>query len=290
LKFGIVLPNYGETLSVNSLRTVALEAEKLEYDSIWSTDHILMQKNSGTPYERIYDCIATLAYLAPLTSRVKLGISSLIIAMRNPLVVAKQLAAVDAFSGGRVLLAIGAGWNEKEFGYLGSDFHTRGKRVNESIKLIRTLWRGDTKFEGKYTHFENAVFEPKPTSDKIAIWIGGGSRAAMKRAADLGDAWHPNAAPMEKFRKMIAEFRQLSPKKDICVRIGLDTKATQSEYLGPQGDRRILLSGNMSENKEILGELEKLGVSYAVLSPNASGKIQLEDQLQTMRLFAREMR
>ncbi len=220
----------------------------------------------------------------------KLGISYLIIAMRNPLIVAKQLAAVDAFSEGRVLLAIGAGWNEKEFGYLGSDFHTRGKRVNESIKLMRALWRGDTKFEGKYTHFENAVFEPKPASDKISIWVGGGSRAAMKRAADLGDAWHPNAAPMEKFRKMVAEFTQLSPKKDICVRIGLDMKATQSEYLGPQGDRRILLSGNMSENKEILGELEKLGVSYAVVSPNASGKIRLEDQLETMRLFAREIR
>ena len=74
LKFGVCVPNYGETLSVDSLRTLALEAEKLEYDSVWTTDHILMPENSGTPYERIYDSIATLAYLAPQTSKVKLGI------------------------------------------------------------------------------------------------------------------------------------------------------------------------------------------------------------------------
>ncbi|MGA2874151.1 MAG: TIGR03619 family F420-dependent LLM class oxidoreductase [Nitrososphaerales archaeon] len=290
MKFGVCVPNYGETISVDSLRKLALEAEKLEYDSLWTTDHILMPKNSGTPYERIYDSIATLAYLAPQTRKVKLGISSLIIAMRNPLVVAKQLATIDAFSKGRVLLAIGAGWNEKEFGYLGSDFHTRGKRVNESIKLIRALWKGDTKFEGKEINFENAVFEPKPLSDHLTIWIGGTSRAAMKRAADIGDAWHPNAAPLEKFRAMVSEFRQISPNKEICIRIGLDTKASQSEYIGPQKDRRILLSGNMRENKELIGEFEKLGVSCAVLVPNALGKQEIDSQLESIRAFAKGIR
>jgi hypothetical protein len=186
-----------------------------------------------------------------------------------------------------VLLAIGAGWNEKEFGYLGSDFHTRGKRVNESIKLIRALWKGDTKFEGKEINFENVVFEPKPASDHLTIWIGGTSRAAMKRAASLGDAWHPNAAPLEKFRAMVSEFRQVSPNKEICIRIGLDTKASQSEYIGPQNDRRILLSRNMSENKELIGEFEKLGVSYAVLIPNALGKLQVDHQLESIRAFAK---
>jgi len=295
LKFGVCVPNYGETLSVDSLRALALEAERLEYDSVWTTDHILMPKNSGTPYERIYDSLTTLAFLAPQTTRVKLGISSLIIAMRNPVVVAKQLATIDAFSKGRLLVAIGTGWNETEFGNLGSDFHTRGKRVDESIKLIRALWRGDTKFEGRALaqKFENAVFEPKPTSDHLNIWIGGTSKAAMKRAADLGDAWHPNAAPLEQFRKMVTEFRQISPNarnKEICIRIGVDTRALQSEYIGPQGDHRILLSGNMSENKEIISEIEKLGVSYAVLVPNPSGKLQLDNQLESIRVFAKGIR
>ena len=108
MKFGVCVPNYGVTSSVESLTAVAVEAELLGYDSVWTTDHLLMPRNSGTPYERIFDSLASLAYLAPQTKKVKLGVSSLIVAMRNPVVVAKQLASIDAFSGGRVLLAIGA--------------------------------------------------------------------------------------------------------------------------------------------------------------------------------------
>ena len=137
MKFGVCIPNYGESLGVETMRSVALEAESLKYDSVWTTDHILMQQNSNTPYERIFDSITTLAYLASVTSNVKLGISSLIVAMRNPVVVAKQLATIDQLSGGRLMLAIGAGWNEPEFSFLGSDFRTRGRRVDESIRLIR---------------------------------------------------------------------------------------------------------------------------------------------------------
>ena len=293
MKFGVCIPNYGDTLSIEELKDVALEAERLGYDSVWTTDHVLMPRNSKTPYEKIVDAVVTLAYLAPQTRKVKLGISSLIIAMRNPAVVAKQLASVDAFAGGRLMLAIGAGWYAKEFSFLGSDFHTRGKRVDESIRLIRDLWAGETKkFEGKRTgiNFENAVFEHRTTS-KLTIWIGGTSRAAMKRAAELGDAWHPNAFPLETFKKLVAEFRTISPKSrdmDICVRIGLSTKATQPEYIGPQGEKRILLSANMSENRKIISELESLGVRSAVLATNADGKTMSEDQLQSLRAFAKE--
>ena len=113
MKFGVCVPNYGTTLSVNALRTMAEQAETLGYDSIWTTDHVLMPPNSETPwYETILDSIACLAYLAPLTSRVKLGISSLIMAMRNPVIVTKQLATIDQLSEGRVMLATSAGWVE----------------------------------------------------------------------------------------------------------------------------------------------------------------------------------
>ena len=164
MKFGICVPNYGESLSVEGMRAVGVEAEKLGYDSIWTTDHILMPKNSGTPYEHIFDCIASLAYLAPQTNRVKLGISSLIIGMRNPVAAAKQLASIDSFSGGRLIVAMASGWNETEFSFVGADYHRRGKKLDESIQLFRDLWRGETKFHGKAlsVNFENAVFEPRP--------------------------------------------------------------------------------------------------------------------------------
>ena len=158
MKFGVCVPNYGDTLSTEGLRTIALEAEKLGYDSVWTTDHVLIPPQSGTPYERIFDSITSLAYLAPLTTKVRLGISSLIMAMRNPVIVAKQLATIDHFSGGRVMLATSAGWSEKEFEHVGSNFHDRGTRLDESIRLIRALWNDQQpKFQGrKIPHrFEN---------------------------------------------------------------------------------------------------------------------------------------
>src|SRR4029077_4953369 len=172
MKLGVCIPNYGESSSPEALRQVALEAERAGCDSIWTTDHILMPRNSGTPYERIFDSLSTLAYLAGITKRVKLGISSLIIAMRNPVVVAKQLATIDNLSGGRVMLAIGAGWNEKEFAHLGSNFHNRGKRVDASIRVIRALWRGEKSFKSRVLglEFSDAVFEPRPIQKHLAIW------------------------------------------------------------------------------------------------------------------------
>jgi len=293
MKFGVCVPNYGESLSVEGMRAVGVEAEKLGYDSIWTTDHILMPKNSGTPYEKIFDSIASLAYLAPLTNRVKLGISSLIIAMRNPVAAAKQLASIDAFSGGRVIVAMASGWNETEFSFVGADFHRRGKKLDESIQLFRDLWRGETKFHGKTlaVNFENAVFEPRPSKSHLSILIGGVSDAAMKRAADIGDAWHPNILPPDTFRELVARFRQISPNakdKEICARIGLNTRAKDSEYIGATGEKRILISGNMTRNHELLSELETLGVSSAVLVPSPDGKISTEQQVQSIREFARE--
>lgn len=292
MKFGVCIPNYGETTSVEGLRTVALEAEKMGYDSVWTTDHILMPPQSGTPYERIFESIVSLAYLAPLTSTVRLGISALIVAMRNPVVVAKQLATIDHLSGGRVMLGLGAGWNEKEFEHLGSDFRTRGRRLDESIKLIRALWSGGVgaKFEGKKIphKFSNTMFEPRPIQDRLTIWIGGNSRAAMKRAIELGDAWHPNVLPLETFRKLVSEFRTLPGAKDkqICARIGLDLKATSSEYTTHRGDRRLILANDMSENKKVISELAKLGVTYVLVSPSAEGKTRVGDQVESLRVIS----
>jgi probable F420-dependent oxidoreductase len=291
MKFGVCVPNYGESSSIEALRNVALEAERAGCDSLWTTDHILMPRNSGTPYERIFDSINTLAYLTGITKRVKLGISSLIIAMRNPVVVAKQLATIDNLSAGRLMLAIGVGWNEKEFAHLGSNFHNRGRRVDASIRLIRALWRGETSFKSRVLglEFSDAVFEPLPIHKHLSIWIGGTSKAAMKRAATLGDAWHPNVQPLDQFAKLVSEFRESSPEaktKEICVRIGINTKAEQSEYKSPLGERRIMLSGSKAQNKQILSRLEELGVSYIVAVPSPDGKASVSNQMDAVRTLS----
>jgi alkanesulfonate monooxygenase SsuD/methylene tetrahydromethanopterin reductase-like flavin-dependent oxidoreductase (luciferase family) len=258
------------------------------------TDHILMSRNSGTPYERIFESMACMAYLAPMTERVKLGISSLIIAMRNPVVAAKQLATIDNLSSGRVMLAIGAGWNEKEFSTLGAEFHDRGKRVDESMKLIRALWSGEGRFEDGTqigVNFSDVVFEPRPVQKWLTMWIGGVSEAAMKRAITLGDAWHPNVAPLEQFEEMVAKFRSLpgGEKKDICVRIGLDPRSDKSEYIGSQGEKRIMLSGKMQENDRIIETLSSLGVKCMILATSPDGKVPVNVQLDGLRMMYRRV-
>jgi probable F420-dependent oxidoreductase len=291
MKFGVCVPNYGDSSSTEALRTVALEAERAGCDSLWTTDHILMPRNSGTPYEKMFDSVTTLSYLAATTSRAKLGVSSLVTAMRNPVVVAKQLATIDNLSGGRLMLATSAGWNEKEFAHLGSNFHNRGKRLDASIRLIRALWKGETSYKSRTLgiEFNEAVFEPRPTQKHLTIWIGGTSKAAMKRAATLGDAWHPNVQSLDQFTKLVADFREISPearRKEICVRIAINPKSEQSEYKSAQGERRMMLSGNQAQNKQTLASLEQLGVSYIVAVPSPDGKASVPDQVDGIKTLS----
>ncbi len=293
MKFGVCVPNYGETCSTETLRTVALAAEQDGYDSIWCTDHVLLPRNSNTPYERILDSITTLSYLSSVTSRVRLGISSLIMAMRNPVVVAKQLVTIDNLSNGRVMLATSAGWNEREFSHLGSSFQNRGKRLNESIRLIRALWNGSPQFESKILphNFQDAVFDPPPVQKHLSIWIGGSSRAAMKRAARFGDGWHPNVEPLDQFARLVKEFRETLPEardKEICARIGLNVKAEKSEYVSARGQRRVILSSDMTQNGRILETLEGLGVSYTILVPSLDGRATVSDQIESLKTIGEE--
>jgi len=292
MKFGVCVPNYGESSTPDALRAIALEAEHAGCDSLWTTDHVLMPRNSGTPYERIFDSVTTLSHLAAITKRANLGISSLITAMRNPVVVAKQLATIDNLSNGRLMLATSAGWNEKEFTHLGSNFHNRGRRLDASIRLIRALWKGETSFKSRILGIEfiDAVFEPRPIQKQLSIWVGGTSKAAMKRATSIGDGWHPNVQPLDQFTKLVADFRSISPEaktKEICVRIAINTNEDQSEYKSPQGERRIMLSGDEAQNKKILSGLEQLGVSYIVAVPSPDGRASVSTQVDAIRTLSK---
>lgn len=287
------MPNYGETESVEALRKIAMSSEELGYDSVWATDHVLMPVKSGTPYESILDSITSLAHISSLTSRVKLGISSLILAMRNPIVTVKQLATIDYLSNGRLILATSAGWNEKEFANLGSNFHDRGKRLDECLQLLRTLWQGgQVTFSGKFTRitFDQAVFEPRPIQRNLPVWIAGNSNWAMRRAIKFGDAWHPNVPPIELFRKLVSEFRSLpnSDRKPVCVRIGMRMNAQCREYVGPRGDKRLILSGDMEENRSTISDLAEAGVEYVVISPSFD-EVSIDEQVHAMTRFRDEV-
>ena len=270
MKFGICLPHYGQTFSLSSVRKIAVESERLGYDSIWVTDHILFQPIVGEPYHRIFESLTTLAYLASITKHVKLGISSLILSMRNPIIAAKQLATIDVLSEGRLIVAVAAGWNEKEFSELGSNFRNRGHRLDESIQLLRALWEGKPDFRADHIpqHFQNASLEPRPVQKKLTVLIGGNSPAAMKRAVRLGDGWHPTGYDPDIASGLVKQFRTQpgSERKEICFRIERDAKSPEGK-LWVRKHNQPLISGNRAEDARIVQGFRKLGIQRLLLCP-----------------------
>jgi len=291
MRFGVCVPHYGETFSLSSVRKIAVESERLGYDSIWVTDHILFQPMIGEPYHRIFESLTTLAYLASITKHVKLGISSLILPMRNPIIATKQLATIDVLSGGRLIVAVAAGWNEKEFSELGSNFHDRGRRLDESIQLLRALWEGKSDFRAKriVQHFQDASLEPRPVQKKLTVLIGGNSPAAMKRTVRFGDGWHPTGYDPNVASELVKQFRTQpgSEKKEICFRIERDPKSPEAKtWLGKRN--QPLISGDRDEDARIVQGFSKLAIPRLLLCPASDGNVQVQFQLKQLRQFAHE--
>jgi len=139
----------------------------------------------------ILEALMTLSHLAAVTSRVTLGTEVLVLPQRQPTLVAKQVSTLDTLSGGRVRLGVGVGWQESEYEALGEDFHTRGVRMDEAIRLLRAYW-GDAEvsFDSAYYPTVAMSMEPKPPQGaRLPIWVGGNSEPAYRRVGRLGDGW-----------------------------------------------------------------------------------------------------
>jgi probable F420-dependent oxidoreductase len=189
--FGVILPNYGEGSSPEGIRSVAESAEELGFDSVWTTEHIVVGPEGVDPYGRVYDSLVTLGWIAGCTERIELGTSIVILPLHNPFRLAKEIATLQQLAGRRVTLGVGMGWHRDEFEFMGVEFEGRGRRGDEAIQLIRSLWRGEHAFEGRIWNFRDATAEPLP--DPLPeIWVGGSSARAVRRARELGDVWHPS--------------------------------------------------------------------------------------------------
>jgi probable F420-dependent oxidoreductase len=187
----VILPNYGPGSSVEGIRRVADAAEELGFDSVWTTEHIIVGPEAVDPYGRVYDPLVTLAWIAGWTQRVGLGTSIVLVPLHNPMHLAKEVATLQELSGGRVTLGVGMGWHKDEYDFMGVEFAGRGRRADEEIGIMRALWSGERSFDGDYWSFHDATFEPRPSSQP-EIWVGGSSARAVRRARELGDAWHPS--------------------------------------------------------------------------------------------------
>lgn len=207
LPVGVALPNYGPLAGAEALSRLARHAEALGFDSLWVADHLVMpcDATSRYPFDRraeptparldglvdFYEPLVTLAYVAGITRRIRLGVSVYVMPYRNPVVTAKLVATLDALSGGRVIFGAGVGWLREEFLALGADPGRRGRVTDEYLEVCRRLWRDDVaSFDGAHYHLPPVRTGPKPAQRPWPpIWIGGNSEAAYRRVGRLGDGW-----------------------------------------------------------------------------------------------------
>jgi probable F420-dependent oxidoreductase len=206
MRYGVVLPVEGPSATPESIAAMATAAERLGADSVWVTDRILMPWSppGGYPYSadrgavafdphRLWlEAVATMGFVAGLTSRVRIGTNVLVLPYRSPVVLAHELATLDRLSGGRMQLGVGIGWMTEEFAALGVDRTERGSRTDEGIDLLRALWStdGPVEFDGRFTRITNMSLPARPVqAGGIPILVGGNSDAAFQRVALRGDGW-----------------------------------------------------------------------------------------------------
>jgi probable F420-dependent oxidoreductase len=209
MKIGVVFPRTAIGADPVAIKDFAQAAEALGYSHITIEEHVLgvdPNREGGWHYgptgsTRLGGYITKDApfnepfvlsgYLAALTTRVELVTGVLILPQRQAALVAKQATEVANLSGGRLRLGVGVGWNPVEFEGMGVDFHTRGRRQEEQIDLMRRLWRHEVvDFRGRWHRVDRAGLNPQP-KHPIPIWFGGNSEATLKRAARMGDGWIP---------------------------------------------------------------------------------------------------
>jgi probable F420-dependent oxidoreductase len=192
MKYAVAVRNMGPQSNRATLRACARIAEQAGFDALFVSDHLCIPpdqtEGSGGRY---LDVLATLAFLAGATDKIRLGVSVLVVPYRPAVLTAKQVATIQELSGERMILGIGVGWMRPEFDALGADLRKRGAVTDETLKVLHHLFSADVPgaYHGALVQFPSFVFLPRPK--RPPIWIGGNSPAAIKRVLKFGDGWHP---------------------------------------------------------------------------------------------------
>jgi probable F420-dependent oxidoreductase len=241
-------------------------------DHLFNNGYI-RQRLDDKPY---YHPLATLSYLSATTRRVILGTSVLVLPYHNPVELAKYTATLDRMSGGRVTLGVGVGAMTEEFEALGIPMRQRGALTNECIAIMKELWTNpDPTYHSQRWHFSDLKFSPKPLQQPhIPLWIGGSSPGAMKRAATIGDGWHPSGMSPEAFSQGREEVRKLATAAGrnpdaltMSVRVEVEVHGGPSSQRAQNRSR--LSGGDVEQMVAGLSAYQKVGVDHVVLALNS---------------------
>ncbi|MET9698899.1 LLM class F420-dependent oxidoreductase [Streptomyces sp. NPDC006529] len=262
---------------------VARAADRAGFGYLASCDHVAIPRRLAGPMGTVwYDPVATLSYLAAVTENVRLLSHVAIVGLRHPLVSAKQYATLDHLSGGRLILGVGAGHVQEEFEALGVDFARRGPLLDETLDALRAaLGPGEyPDFEGEAFAFKDLGQLPRPAQERIPVWIGGSSPAALRRAALRGDGWLPQGDPREKLPDRMARIRELRAAAGVTAPVEMGA-ITEALYVGEPGwdTGRRTLTGKAEALAESLRAYKALGADQIQVRFRSRDRAELVDQI-----------
>ena len=221
MQLGMHLPQAGSKATPALIKRHAQRAEALGLSDVWVSEHIIVPRAQFPRSPLFYDPILTLTWVASVTERVRLGTSVIVLPMRHPLPLAKELSTLHNLSGGRLILGVGVGWLEPEFAALGVPFNERGRRMDEGVAMMRAVWSQDpVNFDAKYIPavVKDMTMLPQPVSH-IPMWHGSRSEAAHRRTVRIGDGWHGSQVTPEQAGEVVKRLRRDRPEPDFTISV-----------------------------------------------------------------------
>ena len=268
MDYGLVLPTMHDGASAEGIEAAAEVAERVGWSDVWTTDHVLVEHDASNEYGRIFEAILTLAHIGARHPTLRLGTSVIVVPQRQSVVLAKELATLDALSRGRVIAGVGIGWDRVEFANLGmaDRFAVRGAYLDETVRLWRHLWGGATgSFHGRFHHIDDFVFEPLPPQGVgLPVWFGGRAPAALERAGRLGDAYHSSSTSPATYAERIPAIRAAAEAAGRPM-LTLSARLRVVPGPAPAGADDYALRGSPDEIRAGIADWAAIGVTHLAL-------------------------
>jgi probable F420-dependent oxidoreductase len=285
MQVGVIFPQTEIGSDPTAVREFAHAAEDLGYDYLAAYDHVLgvdprahrlWNPDLPDPYTfetSFHEVFVLFGYLAAVTRRIQLVTSILVLPQRQTALVAKQAAEIDILSGGRLTLGVGIGWNQAEYAGMGFDFHTRGRRVEQQVALLRRLWSEPlVDFDGEFERIEAAGINPLP-GRRIPIWLGGGADRVLDRIGRIADGWLEGAVSRRSFTEGLAK-------------IHASARATGRDPSAISASAGVIARGlAVRQQVERAHEFEALGATHFSLRTLTCGFTALDQHIAAMRGF-----